>query len=464
MDGLMNFVETATGWLWGWPILILISIMAVIYSMQLRFFQFTNFGLVLKNTFGRIFKKDIEGEGTISAFEAASSALASTLGTGNIAGVAVAISLGGPGALFWMWVVALIVMILKYAEVTLAVRYREKDPETGVFKGGFMWMVKNGLGEKWNWLAAVFAFLFMLEMIIAPAVQANSVAASVSLSFNVPHWITGLVCAIIAGFVLLGGIKRIGSFASKVVPIMAVIYVVAGLLIILMNITQIPRVFALIITTAFTGMAPVGGFAGSTIMLALKNGFARSIYSGEAGMGTAPFAHAAAITDHPARQGLWGIFEIFVDTLVVCTATGFIILVSGVFETAELGAALTTAAFAKSIPGVGQYIVTLTLILFAFTTMLVNTYYGEVGFGYLFPGKSGVMGYRLVCMASIVVGAIGSLQMVWGLFDTFNGVIVLLNLAVIFSLRKEVVRLTKDFFVKEGVQHSFVREKIETEF
>lgn len=444
----MDYIMKFTDWIWGWPMIGIITIIAIIISINLKFFQFKYFGFIMRNTFGKMFSKETSGEGTVSPFQAVSSALAATLGTGNIAGTAVAVSLGGPGAIFWMWIVAFLALIAKYAEVTLGVLYREKDEATGEFRGGFMWMLTNGIGRNWHWLAVVWAVLMAVEMALGPAVQSNAIAASINFSFGVKEIITGIICAIFVGIVLIGGIRRIGKVAETIVPIMAVVYVGSALFILITHASAIPSAFAAIFKSAFSGIAPVGGFAGSTITLAIRHGLARGVCSNEAGMGTAPFAHSAAITDHPAKQGLWGIFEVFVDTFIVCTATGLIILTSGVLKTGKIGADLTTQAFSIALPGnSGHLIVSISLAFFAFTTMLVNAYYGEICSAYAF-GKKSVLFYRIIVCIAIIMGSFGGLKRVWGLMDTFMAFTVIINLIVILSLRKDIVKVTKDFLSK----------------
>lgn len=441
----MNLIMSFTNWMWGWPLIITISLVSLIFSIELKFFQFTKFGFIMKNTLGKIFEKKTVGEGTITPFQAVASALASTLGTGNIAGVAVAISLGGPGALFWMWAIAIIAAISKYAEVTLSILYRERDKETGEYRGGFMYMITNGIGKQWHWLACLWAMVMAAEMVMGPAVQANAVAASVLVSVGLNKIVTGIICAVLCAIVLVGGIKRIGKFAEKIVPFMAVLYILGGILILINNRTMIPDAFGLIFKTAFSGMAPVGGFAGSTFMLALRHGLARGTASNESGMGTAPLAHSAATTDFAARQGLWGIFETFFDTIVVCTMTGLIIMVTGVLGSGEVGAGLTAEAFKIGLPGFGDYIVVLSLIFFSFTSMIMNAYFGQVCCQYV-VGKKLDKIYVWIVLIAIVVGAKGGLEVVWGLLDTFMAITVAINLITIVFMRKDVVKATDEFF------------------
>jgi AGCS family alanine or glycine:cation symporter len=445
MDTALNFLNAFIGFMWGWPLIIIITAAAILYSVVLKFFQFRRFGYITKNTFGKIFEKELRGEGTLTPFQAASSALAGTLGVGNIAGVGVAVGLGGPGALFWMWVVALLAAVAKYAEVVLGIHYREKDPETGIFRGGFMYIVKRGLGEGWKWLAFLWSFLFFLQFLVSGAVQSNALADVVSYSFGVNKLVAGIIIAVLVGLVILGGIRRIGKVAEKLVPLMAVIYFVGAMAIILMNVAELPEALVTIFRSAFEGMAPVGGFAGSTIMVAIRNGFARGVYSNEAGMGTSPIAHSTAITDHPVRQGMWGIFEVFVDTIVMCTLTGLVIVITGVLPSGEIGASLTASAFRSGLFGAGDLVVTVTTVLFAYTTILLAEFYAETGGIYCFGNKI-TYPFRIVFLIGLVIGSVGGLRVVWGLMDAFMAITVAINLVVIMALYKKVVSLTQDFF------------------
>lgn len=445
MDAIMNVINVYIGFMWGWPLIIIITAAAVLFSIVLKFFQFRKFGYIARNTFGKMFSKEVRGEGTLTPFQAAASALAGTLGVGNIAGVGVAVAVGGAGALFWMWVVAVLAAVAKYAEVVLGMHYREKDPETGEFRGGFMYIVTKGFKGNWKWLALIWSFLFFLQFLISGAVQSNAIADTVAHSFGADKMIVGIIVAVFVGLVILGGIKRIGKVAEKLVPLMAVIYFLGAMAIIILNIGQLPAAFGLIISSAFTGMAPVGGFAGSTVLIAIRNGFARGVYSNEAGMGTSPVAHATATVDHPVRQGLWGVIEVFVDTIIMCTMTGLVIVITGAIETGEVGASLTATAFRSGLPGRGDLIVTISTIFFAYTTILVAEYYSEIGGVYCF-GKKIIMPYRLVFLVGIVVGAVGGLHTVWGLLDAFMATTVAINLVVIMMMYKTVVRLTDEYF------------------
>ncbi|MDD4089370.1 MAG: amino acid carrier protein, partial [Tissierellia bacterium] len=310
METLMNINSVVNNFVWGPPILILIVGTGLYLSVKTGFFSITKLGYVLKNTLLKMFSKEQRGEGEVTAFQAVATALAATVGTGNIAGVATAIALGGPGAIFWMWLAAILGMTTKFAEVVLSVNFREKT-EDGRFVGGPMYYIDKGLGKNWKWLAVLFAFFGALASFgIGNMTQANSVALAVESTFNIPPLATGITLAILTGLVIVGGIKRIGAFTEKLVPFMAAVYIIGGLVILFANAAKIPGAFGLIFSEAFTGTAAVGGFAGSTMALAIRFGIARGVFTNEAGLGSAPIAHAAATTDHPVRQGLWGVFEV----------------------------------------------------------------------------------------------------------------------------------------------------------
>lgn len=427
---------------WGWPMLIMLLGTGVFLGLITRFIAISKFGYVMKNTLFKIFKKDRDGEGEVSAFQAVSTALAATVGTGNIAGVSLAIAIGGPGAVFWMWFSAILGMSTKFSEVILSVTYRKKE-ENGTFSGGPMYYIERGLGYKK--LAKIFAFFGGVASFgIGCMTQSNSIAEALKASFSLDTRIVGIILALLAGIVIIGGIKRIGAVTEKFVPIMALFYIVGALIIIIMNANQIPHAFSLIFSSAFTGQAAVGGFAGSTLMMALRNGVARGVFTNEAGLGSAPIAHAAATTDHPVRQGLWGIFEVFMDTLVICTMTALVVIVTGTWNSGLQGAALTTAAFQKGFNG-GQYIVAIGLTLFAFSTILGWSYYGEKCTQYLL-GQKFVRYYRMIYIPLVFVGAIGGLQSIWAISDTLNGLMALPNLVGLLLLSKVVVIMIRDFF------------------
>lgn len=434
--------------------LLLIVGTGLFLSIKTGFFSITKLGYILKNTLLKMFSKEQKGEGEVTAFQAVATALAATVGTGNIAGVATAIASGGPGAVFWMWLAAIFGMTTKFSEVVLAVNFREKT-EDGRFVGGPMYYIKKGLG--WGWLAALFAIFGGLAAFgIGNMTQSNSVALAVESSFNIPPLATGIVLAILTALVIVGGIKRIGAFTEKLVPFMAAIYIIGGLFIIFSNISAVPAAFASIFSSAFTGRAAVGGFAGATIANAVRFGVARGVFTNEAGLGSAPIAHAAATTDHPVRQGLWGVFEVFADTLVICSITAIAIITTGAWETGESGAVLTTLAFDTAIPG-GGYIVTVGLVLFAFSTILGWEYYGERCIEYL-VGTKPITAYRLIWTIFVVIGAIGGLEFIWSLSDTLNGMMAIPNLVGVLFLSGTVFKLTKEFFTSEKDKKTQIEE------
>ena len=441
----MKINSAVNGIVWGPLIIILIIGTGTYLSFMTGFFSITKLGYILKNTLLKMFAKDDKGEGEVTAFQAVATALAATVGTGNIAGVATAIALGGPGAVFWMWLAAIMGMTTKYAEVVLAVNYREKT-EDGRFVGGPMYYITNGLGKSWKWLAVLFAFFGTFASFgIGCMVQSNSVALSAQSTFGIPVLATGIVLAILTAVVIVGGIKRIGAFTEKLVPFMAALYILGGLWLLISNAAKIPAAFAMIFSNAFTGTAAVGGFTGTVMMQAIRYGVARGIFTNEAGLGSAPIAHAAATTDHPVRQGLWGVFEVFMDTIVICSITALSILVTGVWETGESGAVLSAMAFDTGIPVVGKYIVSIGLILFAYSTILGWEYYGERCLEYLF-GTKPIFAYRIIWVIAVIVGAVGGLTFMWDLADTLNGLMAFPNLVGVLMLSPVVFKLTKEYF------------------
>ncbi len=385
------------------------------------------------------------GEGDITPFNALMTSLSATIGTGNIAGVATAIFMGGPGALFWMWCTALVGMATKYAEAVLAVKFREVDEE-GNHIGGPMFYIKNGLGRNWVWLGTLFAIFGGLAGFgIGNTVQANSVADALNANFALPHWVTGVVVAVLAGLVLIGGIRWIAQVAGKLVPFMAVAYIIGGLAVLVLHAAEIPAAIALIVKHAFTPSAATGGFAGATVMMAIQWGVARGVFSNEAGLGSAPIAHAAAETDNPVRQGTVAMLGTFIDTIIVCSVTGLVIVVSGAWSSGETGATLSRLAFESSLPAVGGHVVTVGLALFAFTTLLGWSVYGEKCVEYLFGVKS-IIPFRVLWIIAIPFGAVLKLDFVWLMADILNGLMALPNLLALLLLSPVVFKLTRDYF------------------
>lgn len=445
MESLHAFERALNGLVWGWPMIVLLMGTGALLTLLTGFVQFRRLGFALREVLGKVFDKG-SGSGSVTPFQAVATALASTVGVGNIAGVATAIFIGGPGALFWLWISGLLGMCTKYAEIVTALHYREVD-EDGTMRGGAMYTLKKGLGLPW--LGTIFALLTALAAFgIGNMVQANSVSDSVRNTFGVAPAFTGIVLAAVAAAVILGGIKRIGEVAEFLVPAMALLYLGGGLVILLRYASEIPPALGLVFEGAFTGTAATGGFAGSTMMMALRYGIARGLFSNEAGLGSAPMVHAAAQTDHPVRQGLYGIFEVFVDTILVCTTTGLVILTTGVWQSGTTGAALAGEAFSTGLPGTwGSIVVTTSLVLFAFSTLIGWSYYGETGIVYLL-GTRATLPYRLLWLVFIYVGAIGSLQLVWNIADTLNGLMAVPNLISVLASIPLLLRLMREFSAK----------------
>lgn len=442
----METIARANGWLnglvWGPPMLILLMGTGVLLLFVTGAVQFRHIGTAFGEVLGKL-KQRKTTAGSVTPFQAVATALASTVGVGNIAGVATAITLGGPGALFWLWVSGLLGMGTKYAEIVIAMHYRERDA-AGVWRGGAMYTLrKRGLG----WLGTIFAALTALAAFgIGNMVQANSVAQSVQTSFGVSPHIVGAILVVVSGIVILGGIKRIAAFAEILVPFMAILYLVGGITVIVMHAGRVPEAFGLVFDGAFNGTAATGGFAGAGVMMALRYGVARGLFSNEAGLGSAPMVHAAAETDHPVRQGLYGIFEVFVDTILICTTTGLVILVTDGWSSGATGAALTVQGFSSGLPGTwGGVVVTTGLVLFAFSTLIGWSYYGETGAVYLF-GARAAMPYRFLWLVFIYLGAIGSLKLVWDIADTLNGLMAIPNLISVLLAIPVLRQLHKEFF------------------
>jgi len=440
-------ITAANGWLnsyvWGWPMIVLLVGTGLLLTVVTGGVQFRYLGFALREVLGKITQKSTAA-GEVSPFQAVATALASTVGVGNIAGVATAISIGGPGALFWLWVSGVLGMCTKFAEIVVAIHYREPDA-AGQMRGGAMYVLRKGLGMPW--LGAVFAGLVALAAFgIGNMVQSNSVASSLQASFGVSPSVTGLILAIVTATVILGGIKRIGQFTEYLVPFMAIFYLGGGLIILVRFAAEIPAAISLVLSSAFSGAAATGGFAGSTVMLAMRYGIARGLFSNEAGLGSAPLVHAAARTDHPVRQGLYGIFEVFVDTILVCTTTGLAILVTGVWSGGTTGAELAGQAFSVGLPGTwGNLVVTTSLVLFAFSTVIGWSYYGETAIVYLFGPKAATP-YKVAWLVFIYLGAVGSLHLVWDVADTLNGLMAIPNLVAVLASIGLVRRLTREFF------------------
>ncbi|CDH26923.1 putative amino-acid transport protein [Xenorhabdus bovienii str. Jollieti] len=439
MELITQWLNAINGIVWGIPMLVGILGIGIFMQIRLSFLPIRKLGTGFKLLFQ---KNEQRGEGQISPFNALMTALSATIGTGNIAGVATAVVMGGPGALFWMWMTALLGMATKYSEAVLAVRFRETD-KNGNYVGGPMYYIKNGLGKKWIWLGTLFAFFGSIAGFgIGNTVQANSVADVLQSNFGIEKTATAGILVILVGAVLIGGIKRISDVAGKLVPVMTVGYFGAGIIVLALNITAIPEAFVLIIKSAFTPVAAQGGFAGAAVWAAIRFGVARGVFSNEAGLGSAPIAHAAAKTQNPIRQGLIAMLGTFIDTIIVCSVTGLTIVITGGWLTGETGATLTASSFSTVIPG-GNYIVAVALAIFAFTTILGWSFYGEKCIQYLL-GPKAIVPFRIAWIIALPIGATQSLNFVWLLADTLNAMMAIPNLIALALLSPIVYRLTRD--------------------
>jgi len=439
-----QIVDTINGFVWGPVMLILLLGTGIYLSIGLKGMTIVR----IPYAFKQLFKgRKSSGEGEISPFNALMTALSSTVGMGNIAGVATAVGIGGPGALFWMWCTALVGLATKYAEAVLAVNFRETD-KLGNKVGGPMYYIKNGLGAQWKWLGGMFALFGALAGFgLANTVQSNAVSQVLEGDFNVPTLVSGLVMSGLVAIVLIGGIKRIADVASKLVPLMTIIYIGSTLTILFMNAAELPAAVLLIVDSAFNGTAATGGFAGAAVMLALRMGVARGIFSNEAGLGSAPIAHAAAATNSPVRQGTIAMLGTFIDTLVICTMTGLVLVVTGVWSGEPQGAAMTLSAFKTQLP-FGEVILSVCIVLFAFSTMLGWSYYGERCAEFL-AGPRIILPFRVLWVIGIFVGTQMSLDLVWKMSDALNGLMAIPNLIALVLLAPVVFRLTREYFAQE---------------
>ena len=461
MEQIVQINSAINGIVWGLPAMLLIVGTGIYMTFGISFKQFTRFGYVMKNTVGKAFSKRQMTDGSVTPFQAMCTALAATVGTGNIAGVCGAIAIGGPGAVFWMWVSALFGMATKYSEVTLSIKYREKNAK-GDWVGGPMYYIKNGLGKRWNWLASAFAVFASISALgTGNATQVNTIASSISESvklFNPDvntasvNLIVGIVLCILTAIVLLGGIQRIGQVCELLVPVMAVVYIVAGIGVVVLRADQLPAVFAAIFKGAFQPSAVAGGLAGATMMDAIKKGVGRGVFSNEAGLGSAPIAHAAADVNHPVAQGLFGIFEVFADTIVICTLTALIALCGNGIENIPYGVnanqTLTVSGLCSIYPNaIATIAIAIALSLFAFSTVLTWGLYGSRTAEYLFGTKI-VKPYQFLFCLVCIVGTTIDLGLAWDIADTLNGLMAIPNLFGVLLLSPVVFRLTKDYFAK----------------
>lgn len=439
---MLNFFTMLDDMVWGAPLLILLVGTGIYLTVRLGLLQV----LKLPKAFKLIFADD-KGQGDISSFAALATALAATVGTGNIVGVATAIKAGGPGALFWMWIAAFFGMATKYSEGLLAIKYRTRD-DNGEVSGGPMYYILNGMGKRWKPLAISFAVAGILVAYfgIGTFSQVNSIASSLENSFGLAPQIVSIVVALIVAIIIFGGIKSISKVAEKVVPFMAIIYILATLAVIFTNFDQILPAFGQIFTGAFTGTAAVGGFAGAVVKEAIQKGIARGVFSNESGLGSAPIAAAAAKTEEPVEQGLVSMTGTFIDTIIICTLTGLSIIVTEKWTVAGLeGAPLTQAAFSSLFGTPGALALTFCLVLFAFTTILGWSYYGERCFEFLF-GTKHIKLYRVIFVIMVALGGFLKLELIWIIADIVNGLMALPNLIALLALSPVIIRETKNYF------------------
>ncbi|MBT4087315.1 MAG: sodium:alanine symporter family protein [Deltaproteobacteria bacterium] len=445
---MVEILDKIDGFVWGVPMLVLLVGTGIFISLFLRFVQFRHFSYAWKLISGKFDNPEDAGE--VTHFQALSTALSATIGTGNIAGVGTAIALGGPGAIFWMWITAIFGMGLKYAECLLSLNFRQIN-EDGTAGGGPMYYLEHGLKQKWLGITfAVFAAIAAFG--IGNMVQANSVAEPLLDTFGIPKLVTGIVIAVLCFAVIVGGVKRIGAFAAKIVPFMAAFYVLGALILIFTNLSGVPAAFAAIFEGAFSGTAATGGFIGAGVAQAIRFGVARGVFSNEAGLGSAPIAHGAAKTEEPVREGLVAMLGPFIDTLVICTMTGLAIIITGAFAlkgadgSALTGSILTKTAFENGIPFAGGgYIVTIGIVFFAFSTVIGWSYYGDRCIDYLF-GQKAVLPYRIIYCLIVPVGATIKLSLVWLISDIFNALMAIPNLIGLIFLSPIVLKLTKEYF------------------
>ena len=457
MEALNNLIGAVGSFAWGPIMITLLFATGLILSIGTKFVQYRKLGTAFK----LLFTKGADAEGDISPFAALMTSLAATIGTGNIAGVATAIAIGGPGAVFWMWVTAVLGGATKFSEALLAIKYRVTD-EKGEKSGGPMYYCSRGMEEKfggnWKWLGFAFAlFAFIASFGIGNMVQSNSVAASLQQSTGLSPYITGIIITIATALVIIGGIKSIGRTTEKIVPVMAIIYIIGSLVVIFANISFLPRAFGWIFGNAFNATAVSGGFIGTVVRM----GVARGVFSNEAGLGSAPIAHAASKTNNPVRQGIIASLGSFIDTIIVCTMTALVILISPVVNIGAdglmvikdglNGAALTTAAYNASLPGVGQFIVSFGLIFFAFSTILGWYYYGYKSFEYLVGAKVASF-YKWAWVILVFIGAVVPLSFVWNISDTFNGLMAIPNLVALIALSSVIFGMLKDYESKNRQQ------------
>ncbi len=463
LDVVTKVNKVVNDFVWGLPMLVMLVGTGILMTLLTKAFQVTKFGHWMRNTIGGIFTDrkitahTSKEDKSISQFQSLCTALAATIGTGNISGVAAAIATGGPGSIFWMWIVAIFGMMTNYSENVLGIFYRRKNDQ-GEWSGGAMYYLKDGLGgyKGCKTIGAVLAVLFSCFCVLASfgignMSQINSIAVNMDASFHIPMWVTGVVLMVVAALVIVGGLKRIAAVTEKLVPFMAIAYIVGALAIVLMNASKIGPAFAIIFKCAFTGRAAVGGVVGATVKDAVTWGMKRGVFSNEAGLGSSVMVHSSSNVKEPVAQGMWGIFEVFADTIVVCSLTALVVLTSGLVDL-ETGAMLTSTektamvaeAFEVTFGSFGSYFIAIAVLLFAFSTVLGWSHYGTKAFEYLFGTKAAI-GYKILFVLFIVVGATMNLDLAWDLSDTFNGLMAIPNLIGVVSLSGLVMKITKNY-------------------
>lgn len=443
---MLELFKAINNLVWGPPLLLLLVGTGVYFTLRLGIFQISK----LPTAFRLIFSSDQSGQGDVSSFAALCTALAATVGTGNIVGVATAITTGGPGALFWMWVAAFFGMATKYAEGFLAIKYRTKDAN-GQAAGGPMHYITLGMGQKWKPLAIFFAISGVLVALLGMGTfsQVNSIASSMSASFGLAPQLVSIVTAISIAFFIFGGIEKISDVSTKIVPFMAILYILASLIVLVVHWNELLPTLGLVLKSAFSPAAAVGGFVGATVKEAIQRGIARGVFSNESGLGSAPIAAAAAKSDNPVEQGLISMTGTFIDTIIICTLTGLTILVTGQWSVEGLeGAPLTQAAFATVFGNTGSIALTISLVLFAFTTILGWSYYGERCIEFLFGTKS-ILPYRLVFVTMVALGGFLKLDLIWTIADIVNGLMALPNLIALLALSPVIIKETRQYFAKK---------------
>jgi len=464
MDTVLTVNDTINGLIWG-PFAILLLMGTGLYlGIRLGFLQFTHIRFVVSRTLGRAFSKkwrakSKDSEGDITSFQAAMTAVAAVVGSGNVAGVATAVVMGGPGALFWMWVAALIGMCTKFSEITLGIKFREIDKDGNVV-GGPMYYLKNGLHQKW--LGVIFAILTIpAGLVISAVVDTNTMTIALQEKIDLPSFVIGIIFVVLTGIVIIGGIKRIGEVCEIIAPFMGAAYILSGLVIIFTNFTEVPHAFGQIFEAAFNPEAGLGGVAGTSVWMVMRYGMARGIFSNEAGLGTGAIVHASAKVDHPCQQALWAPVELCIDTLLVCSVTGLTIVISGLWTVGEelSGSALTMAAFDSLLPGkVGGFIVLGAVLLFGYSCLITWYYYVEKALEFLFGEKSKPVS-KVLWLVFIIVGSVSSLGFVWDLADTTNGLMMIPNLIGLLFLSNKVVKLKKEYFAEQLPIDAALREE-----